>query len=666
MSADHAIAQEQRGAVLVFFALFAPVAVLFLSFVIDVGNWFDHARHLQLQADAGALAAAEGFQPCNDTSIYAVAGQYSAAASVTTPTGGSTPASSPLYNNQLGGTTQANIHELVNSPTYYNQASPVDSTVNATNPCAAEMVDVKVTETNLPWYFRLLSVPYINAHARVEILERTTATGSMPVAINDLNPKAIEAYFVDEATGEQLTFGGKPAATALTYRKPNGALAVWSSNELEPYPVEVTRPGIGVRIAISGRSSLTGNMSVDCGQSLVICYDASASKTGILHIQGWSGNGTASATGPIVREVALQPGTCGDGYFSAPRSSCEIGINAVVGFGSEAPPEGATVKALIGKSSYPLKYSSTTKLWSSSAVALEAAAGSLEVNLSVTDKAMGGSKGAKTFSNVQRSYTARESTSGPIQAAFLLTEKGVPDADSFRMCESGYTTCTHKLVVLVDITGTLQDAQSVSDPIYTMRFDNTGSQNQSVDCKASNGGTTYWEMLAYGCEGTYGINPTLTCPDTTSTVIDCVPPATGNKQNQVAKGMNQRILGSTQPTECTSPNHWKEFTFVNGVPDVAPGDPRVVTVFITPYGSFGGSGASSEFPVADFATFYVTGWQASGEGFANPCQGKGDDPAEPGTVVGHFIKYVETAPTGSGGSFCNVNSLNECIAILTN
>lgn len=646
---------------LVFFALFAPIAVLFLSFVIDVGNWFDHARHLQLQADAGALAAAEAFQPCSDSSIYAAAGQYSGAASVISPTGGSATASSPLYNQQIGGTEQGNIHELVNSPTYYHQASPVDSTVNTSSPCAAGMVDVKLTETNLPWFFRVLSsVPYINAHARVEILERTIASGSLPVAVNDLNPKSIEAYFVNEATGEQLSFGGKPAAAALQYIRPNGALAVWS-NEVAPYGLEVTKPGIGVRVAISGRSSLSGNMGTDCAHSLVICYDTSSSSVGVLHIRGWSGNGTGSSTSPIVREVTLPPSTCSDGYFSDPASSCEIGVHAVVDFGTSTPPAGAAVKAIVGGTSYPLTYNSTSKLWTTSAARVNAGAGSIQVELEVTDTAIG--KKGKKFPSVQRSYTAG-STSGPIQAAFL-SEGGAPDADSFRVCETGFTACKHNLVVTIDIAGSLQDAQSTSDPIYTMRFDNTGSQNQSVSCTTTKGTGTYWETLAFGCAGPYGINPTLTCPDS-NTPIDCVPPATGNKQNQVAEGMNQRVLGSTKPTACTSPNHWKEFTFTNGVPNVSPTDPRVVTVFVTPYGSFGGSGGSTSFPIADFATFYVTGWQDSGNGFNNPCQGKGDDTAEPGTIVGHFIKYVETAPTGGGGSICNLSLLNECIAILTN
>jgi Flp pilus assembly protein TadG len=691
MSPSSSWAGDQRGAVLVFFALFAPVAVLFLSFVVDVGNWFDHARHLQVQADAGALAAAEAFQPCSDSSIYAAAGQYSGVASVTSPTGGSATSGSPFYNQQIGKTAQENLHALINSPTYYNQASPVDGTVTASSPCTAGMVDVKLTETNLPWYFRIFSVPYINAHARVEILERTIANGSLPVAVNDLNPKSIEAYFVNEATGEQLSVGGKPAAAALHYIKPNGALAVWS-NEVAPYGLEVTKPGIGVRVGISGRPSLSGSMTTDCAQSLVICYDTSSSGAGVLHIQGYQG-GTSlgSAASPIVRAVTLSPRTCSDGYFSAPSSNCEIGVTATINFGTGAPPTNAEVDAVnrsTGKC-YALTYQSTNsttlnETWTSATgvpsvkctgfnnnqkggtgyVVLAAAAGATPIDLQVAD-----SSATKKCSNtaslcgVQLPYTAG-SSSGPIQAAFL-SQEGVPGADSFPTCQSEAKGCAPKLVVTIDISGSLQDAQSTADPVYTMRFDNTGSQNQSVSCTTSKGTGTYWETLAFGCAGPYGINATLTCPDS-NTPIDCVPPATGNKQNQVAEGMNQRILGSTKPTECTNPNHWKELTFTNGVPNVSPTDPRVVTVFVTPYGSFGGSGGSTSFPIADFATFYVTGWQDSGNGFNNPCQGNGDDTAEPGTIVGHFIKYVETAPTGSGGSICNLSLLNECIAILTN
>jgi hypothetical protein len=274
--------------------------------------------------------------------------------------------------------------------------------------------------------------------------------------------------------------------------------------------------------------------------------------------------------------------------------------------------------------------------------------------------------------DVQRAYTADvpggATNSGPIQAAWIAQVNGpARDADSFRLCETGNTgaACTPSLIVTVDISGSLHDAQSTADPLYTLRFDGTGSQNQSVSCNAANGGSTFADELASGCAGTWTINPTLTCPDTTS---DCVSPATGNKQNQVARGLNQRILGSQKPSACTSPNHWNSFTFdpVTHIPNVSPTDPRVVTLFVTPYGSFAGSGGSTSFPIADFAVFYVTGWQDNGNGFNNPCQGQGDDTAAGGTIVGHFIKYINTLnTTSSGGAACDPSSLDSCVAVLT-
>src|SRR4051794_305235 len=140
------VARSERGAVVVMLALFAPVAILLAAFALDTGNWFLHKRHLQVQADAGALAAAQEFQPCVNASIYATAGQYAGAATVTTP-GGNVTSSTPLYNPQVGGTAQSHLHTLVNSKTYYSQASPVDTTAVEKAPCEALMVDVKATET---------------------------------------------------------------------------------------------------------------------------------------------------------------------------------------------------------------------------------------------------------------------------------------------------------------------------------------------------------------------------------------------------------------------------------------------------------------------------------------------------------------------------------------
>lgn len=710
-------AAGERGALLVMVAVMAPVIVAFLIYVIDVNNWLEHHRHIQLQADAAALAAAQNFQPCDNTQIYAVAGQYAGALSVATPNGGTvSSATTDPFNKQVGTTPLSNIHALVNSKTFYNQpTNPAPDDTVTKDPCAAGMVDVKMTETDLPWYFQLPAsfhlpgvVPYINAEARVSIRQATKFSGSLPVAVNDLNPEAAEAYFVDESASNtpQLTTcgpsGTSPCSTALTLTGTNNSgLAVWS-NASAPIGLPITKPDIGVRVAIAGRPTLIGNMATDCAQSYVTCFDANtAGNVGILHIQGYTGNGTGSATNPIARQVTLAPGPgtagCSDGYFSPPTSSCAIGVSATIDWGTASRPVKADVDAVVGGTCYaltpPASFTST-EVWSSATAApagscanfqsknqagtgyitLNGGAGSTQIDLQISDSS--GTKscagGTTALCDVQRSYTADvpggATNAGPVQAAFLTQVNGLPqDADSFRMCEAGNTgsACTPNLIVTVDITGSLADAESTSDPVYTLRFDGTGSQNQSVTCTAANGGSTYADELASGCSGTWSINPTLTCPDTST---DCLSPATGNKQNQVANGLNQRILGSSKPTACTNPNHWPSFTFTDGVPNVSPSDPRVIDLFVTPYGSFAGSGASSQYPIADFATFYVTGWQVTGNGFSNPCQmqGQGDDPAAGGTIVGHFIKYVDTLNTNdAGGSSCAVASLDSCVAVLT-
>jgi len=147
----------------------------------------------------------------------------------------------------------------------------------------------------------------------------------------------------------------------------------------------------------------------------------------------------------------------------------------------------------------------------------------------------------------------------------------------------------------------------------------------------------------------------------------CVAVQTGNATNQVPKGINQRVLGQPKPTTCPPAgqlghNNWSMF------PNLPAGDPRIIHVFLTPFGSFSGSG-STTVPVVNFATFYLTGWTGQGSGFNNPCQGNGDDPVpnnDPGTIVGHFIKYIDALNTGGGGTdLCDFNAFGNCVSVLT-
>ena len=117
-------------------AVWLPVLAVMLTFVVDVGNWFVHRRHLQIQADAAALAGAQDF-----------GGARTGARS----TRRWPHYSGGTYNAQVGSTPPARLFRLTNSKTFHDQPGSPDDTTEG-SPCAAGMLDVKLTEVDLPWF----------------------------------------------------------------------------------------------------------------------------------------------------------------------------------------------------------------------------------------------------------------------------------------------------------------------------------------------------------------------------------------------------------------------------------------------------------------------------------------------------------------------------------
>jgi hypothetical protein len=632
-------ASGDQGAVLVIVVIWMWLALLpmFLVFVVDVGNWFVHKRHLQLQADAGALAGGGLFTfPCSDAPIVAESRKYAG-----DPNNGSP------YNLQVAPTDQANVHVLLNSSLYWNEGGTDYS--DGGPPCSARFVDVKITEATLPWFFGLGVVPAINAHARVTIQALNRARGALPVAVPDIDPKVGRAFFIDEGSGAVL------ASTPLTKSGFSNGLAVWD-NVAAPVSVPISASRIGVRIALGGGTSTT------CGESLVQCYDL-GSANGIVFVRGWSSSGSAVPPNPpLARSVNLFPGSCSDPYFTASATACSVGVAATVDFGGTDVTK-VKVSAVLGGVEKELQYDAGSGRWISTSGAgsffnANPNAGPLPVELKwevnatgVTIggnscNATGGNKCKDTFGTVQRVFSALTDRSGPIQLA-QVWEGGAGWANSFQ------TGTTHNLVVKIGIQGNLQEAQSVGDPLVLLRVTG-GSQNQSIDCDPDL--PNLRDEIANGCAPMYEINDGSPCPATAPTLWstgqpwDCVAIQTGGAVGQLEQGMKQRILGGA--STCTSPNNWSSF------PNIPPEDPRIVPVFVTPFGTFNGSG-NDVVPVSKFATFYVTGW------FSSPCSG--DDPVpDKGYVVGHFIKYIYALNNGGGsGQLCDFGSFGSCIAVLT-
>ena len=648
--ADLRAARDERGAVLVMVAVWLPVLVLMAAFVIDVGNWFVHRRHLQMQADAAALAAAAvwAHPACDNAAVEARARQY----------GGW------HYNAQIGGTPMDRVFMRVNSSTWHGQSSPTDTTVDTRPPCEAGMIDVKLTETELPWFFQVAKVvPFINAHARVSIFQADTLSGALPVGVPDPRPERGQVIFVDEndcASGVCRELGRRNLAMAGTDS------STWD-NSAEPFPLTNESTKVGIRVLLT--TTETGPL--DCGAPLVDCYDAE-STNGILHIRGWQEPGTVLPTqDPKLRDVRILNGTCTGRYFSSAAATCAVGVEAELDFGSADPPTDlrASVKASIGGNrTYTLNYDPTSGVWRSD-LEIPVAAGAGPVPISLTwEKRQGssdagacsnGSPCTGTFADVQRIFAGSTANAGPIQAARVFdTVDPLVDANSLEMC----ATCTNNLVVELALTPSLKNASSVNDPPVVLRLTGSGSLTQALDCDP--GKSRLEDEIAFGCDPSYTKNAGTMCPDhnvlwDTPQPWACVKVDTGAPPNKIAAGLNLRILGNEKAKTCTSPNNWANF------PNISPNDPRIVQVFLTQFGSFAGSGMGTE-PVTGFATFYVTGWQGSGGGFSNPCVGQGDDstPGD-GYIIGHFIQYISTINTGTGTQPCNLSTFGTCIAVMT-
>ncbi len=677
-------ARGERGAVTVLVAILLPVLILLGSIVIDVAGWYQQSRHLQLQADAGALAGAQDFVPgsCQDASIVNRARQYS----------GMTGGDAPVFN-QIDGNSQS-ISEAINSQSYPAQGNPPpsDPTPMTGSPCADGFVDVKMTEggngVGLPWYFPVAQAVGLNlglnAHARVSILQEAGGTGFSPLGLADPAPSAATAYFINESSPPP---GGAPLASLpLTNDGTNSqGQVIWSSNG-RTVPVPVNAPNVGMIIALSGNPSNT-----TCGQAYVNCFDVSPGPS-LVHIQGYSLAGSGTLTAPKARQVLLNnvSGGCTDAHF-APNpgtSSCSFQVQAAIDVGTVTgtPPAGVTVSAVVGGTSYPLTYtttSGTTETWTGTA-SVASSSGSNQIDLQVNcsksavNSVCAGKSTQATISDVQRIYAQSTSSSGPVQSAYVVDGSGQPAADSYEVCESqDNNQCSPTLGVTVTVSGGLTNTTTTNAPMYTLNYGSgtSASQTGAVTCPPASTGQVV-STITNGCQGTYicnaSVNPTNNCVSDASCAntnpltsvasppppADCAQTNPGVSQGQIVQGLTARITNPPNGSTYYCKNNWP-----TGGAFVLPptNDSRYLTMFIMPYGAFGGHG-QAYYPIKGFAEFYVMGWSK------DPCA---SDPGPPdggsgqGQVWGYFVQPVLQDPNAIGGARCTPSTFGPCVAVLT-
>jgi hypothetical protein len=173
--------------------------------------------------------------------------------------------------------------------------------------------------------------------------------------------------------------------------------------------------------------------------------------------------------------------------------------------------------------------------------------------------------------------------------------------------------------------------------------------SQSIDCDPNI--PNFQDEVKLGCAPRYVTDDDATTCPTPSNLWKspqpwfCAATQGGASPGQVDHGLNDRIqLGRTT---CADDNAWPTYPL---------DDRRIVSLFLTPFGSFSGSG-NTTVPVTGFATFYITGYGG------DPCPHA--TPTDSGDIVGHFINSVVSDPGATPSpKFCDINSLVPCIPVL--
>ena len=376
--------RDERGQVVVLFALLLPMLLSLGAVVVSVGNWYVHAKHLQTKVDAAAFAggAVWGF-PCGpdiDANIEAQARMY--VGSHTAADG--TVTTSP-HNPQVSRVGANRVYTSLNQAQWWGGSFPAPDFSDPLGPvCESKILDVKATEQDPPLLWRYLPFfPDIKRKARVQIEEISGLTGLLPIAVRLPQPLSAAAVFYDEESTAKPILGVAPLqhvcidAEPFCFMDAPPGLGQWTTGTTPSNPsgswVDFhVRPQTGVVIATSVRpacgagtppatapcldtqASWVGQRVDDfCRQAglAVQCFDADGSGTtqtvasGIQlvrgHMEGDVGDGR-----PDLRNAWLEPVTCpSTGYFNSLPGSCTVRLGVVVDIGSlEEDVPGAPVQ----------------------------------------------------------------------------------------------------------------------------------------------------------------------------------------------------------------------------------------------------------------------------------------------------------------------------------
>jgi Putative Flp pilus-assembly TadE/G-like len=705
--------RDERGQVVVLFALLIPTLLALTAVVLDIGNMYVHKKHNQTLVDAAAFAGATKFVGCSfqfgnpaaaNFAIKETALQYA----------GDTHRGPGTYNLQVQKPDDVRV--VLNGATFWNPGDGMDGEIDDTldpdgnpatpgDPCSTKTLDVKATDHDVPLLTGLFPFkPDAKSRARVEIHQVLEQNGMLPWAVPEVDPAAVAALFVNENNGSVIA-----QQRLMQLEDATLPFLEWSTSPpTDPFGVsgvDLANENTGVVILISKTNatpSLSGTLSSICGQSpgLVQCYAGSGGTDGLTFIHGWSDAPGAPANAQI-RDFSAVSVTCGDDlsnpYFLR-EGDCDLGALAVIDFGVTGNPSrrvsagGIDAEVTLrapgcGGSGCPMTWVSTSgtqSTWSTGSRNATLIADRGRTTFSIDWST---STGSGTFPGLAHPYVGNDA-SGPVEYLKLRTaDPGIGDPNSRNTGDPALAS----VIVTVGLRRPFQVESPLAPGVVLRVGSPSGSQNQAFDCDKS---VNFEREIENGCQTTYRENygdwngdgvkewRDIFCADwpngiglppdtlTPAPVPDCVRIETGDKIGQFRQGLDARLK-----TPACAPNNWPER--LSDFPDFFSdydfaNDPRYVTLVVTDYGRFLGAGSSEAVPVKYFAGFYITGWDKVGN--AAPCSDNEQHPWYGGTyrksldngdVWGHFINVTVFSSAGlSDDELCNFDEIGTCIAVL--
>jgi hypothetical protein len=654
--------KDERGAVMVLVALWLPVFMVFASFAVDAGRWWDFSRNLQNRVDAAVLAAGSTYggtcfggtptQTQLDT-IGETAQQYAGPASGTpspggTPNGPNLPyaynSATPYQNqaNNPGGASPNNFFLVLNGSTSYDKGGRNFDNGNFCSATYDNPADPAIDAWATQNVSQVLSVPLlhfgpfapnISAHARVQ-LQGVGSTNSLPIAVPDpAQTPCLRAEVINDNTGALVNdASGNPIDVAMTAPNPTGTPPqnFWT----------VTLPAMNVPAA---QLSVQAYEPDDCNApgypSAGTLYDSATTPAhGLEFINTYSTYTfpIPSAGSPQVGTVWLTPGGCTNAtesasqdayYYYFPNSTtCSVVVHAQADFqtGVSGNPrfwvemDGANPVQLTADN--PATDAQGRHFWNASiAVPSESGRHTFQILWSTAN----GNNPSKTaFSvggttNLQGTYAAFSDGSVPPDDSGPITQAEIGDNTGATAGVNSLKQGTSKTLTIAFRLQGIGLSGPTDPPIILRTSVNNRKATGAFDCGQGTGASALHDAIVNGCPDSVSVyNTAQGCVFLPATPLTCANLVPGNRRNQVDQGFQDRVESAVNPANnkaepCDMWQTYKSGTPISGFEpwSAAVPDSRIVVLVVTAPGDLSGNGGPTSYVrILGFATFYITGF----------------------------------------------------------